>query len=75
MVNLSQPAGTPREAWARKALYIAVAVATAYLAYYVLILGWSSSSEWLVPPHDVLLPVALTVWGIFTVLHVYSRRY
>ena len=73
MVNLNQPAGTRREAWARNGLYTALLVATAYLAYYVLILGWTQPTEWLLPPHDVLLPIATAVWGIFAGLHLYSR--
>ena len=73
MLNLNQPARTRREAWARKGLYAAVLIATAYLAYYVLILGWTETSEWLVSPHDVLLPLSLVVWGLFIGFYLTTR--
>jgi hypothetical protein len=73
MMNLNQPAETPGEAWARKGLYAAVLVATAYLTYYVLILGWTQSGEWLLPPHDILLPIALAVWGVFALFYFSGR--
>ena len=72
-MSLNQLANTRRKAWARKGLYAAALIATAYLAYYVLILGWAEPSEWLVSPHNILLPLSLAVWGLFIGFYLTTR--